>query len=166
MIRIVRVAAVRSYLKILPIQPKKPCASSHSLRTRSLQPRLQMEFTPVANSRYSDEEKAERKAAKKATKAAKRAKREGNAPDSVVQKPCDLCDRGRDLLIRCQIDETKSWKMVCGKCWKDVSGGVVDGDKSHPHYTYGGLWKNRNAKKLPVEDSTVESVYVSRKATR
>jgi hypothetical protein len=23
--------------------------------------------------------------------------------------------------------------MVCGKCWKDVSGGVVDGDATHPY---------------------------------
>ena len=33
--------------------------------------------------------------------------------------------------------------MVCGKCWRDVSGGVVDGDDAHPFYRYGGLWKNR-----------------------
>lgn len=32
-----------------------------------------------------------------------------------------------------------------GKCWNDVSGGVVDGDSSHPFYRYGGLWKNRRA---------------------
>ena len=24
--------------------------------------------------------------------------------------------------------------MVCGKCWKTVSGGVVDGDDDHPDY--------------------------------
>ncbi len=24
--------------------------------------------------------------------------------------------------------------MVCGKCWKDVSGRVVDGDGDHPPY--------------------------------
>lgn len=35
------------------------------------------------------------------------------------------------------------WKMVCGKCWHVASGGVVDGDAHHPHYRYGGLWKNR-----------------------
>jgi hypothetical protein len=33
--------------------------------------------------------------------------------------------------------------MVCGKCWHDVSGGVPDGDRDHPFYSYGGLWKNR-----------------------
>lgn len=36
--------------------------------------------------------------------------------------------------------------MVCGKCWPSVSGGVPDGvSQTHPHYRYGGLWKNRNA---------------------
>lgn len=24
--------------------------------------------------------------------------------------------------------------QVCGRCWKDVSGGVVDGDADHPYY--------------------------------
>jgi len=38
------------------------------------------------------------------------------------------------------------WKMVCGKCWNAASGGVVDGDASHPFYKYGGLWKNRRRK--------------------
>lgn len=27
--------------------------------------------------------------------------------------------------------------MVCGKCWRGVSGGVVDGDANHPHYRRG-----------------------------
>jgi len=35
--------------------------------------------------------------------------------------------------------------MMCGKCWKGASGGVPDGDAAHPHYRYGGLWKNRRA---------------------
>lgn len=40
--------------------------------------------------------------------------------------------------------------MVCGKCWKTVSGGVVDGDNDHPYYRYGGLWKNLHKQdKLP-----------------
>ena len=41
--------------------------------------------------------------------------------------------------------------MVCGRCWKDVSGGVPDGDASHPHYQYGGLWKNRNVQSGELE---------------
>lgn len=40
---------------------------------------------------------------------------------------------------------TRKKGMVCGKCWNDVSGGVVDGDNAHPYYRYGGLWKNRRA---------------------
>ena len=38
------------------------------------------------------------------------------------------------LLVRCQIDQTEKWHMVCGKCWRTVSGGVVDGDDAHPDY--------------------------------
>ena len=87
--------------------------------------------------------KRARKEAKKALKAERRARREGRADDSVGQKPCDTCGKGVDLLIRCQIDETEKWNMVCGKCWKVHSGGVVDGDANHPYYRYGGLWKNR-----------------------
>lgn len=85
----------------------------------------------------------DRKAQKKATKAAKRARREGTAPTEHGQKLCHLCSKSVDLLIRCRIDETREWRMVCGKCWKGVSGGVTDGDKDHPHYQYGGLWKKR-----------------------
>ena len=67
----------------------------------------------------------------------------GNASDG--SKACDLCDTRVDLLVRCQVDSTKRWKMACGKCWKTASGGVPDGDADHPHYRYGGLWKNRRA---------------------
>lgn len=85
-------------------------------------------------------EKELKKQRKKEAKRAKRAKREGK---DLSLKPCDLCHRDRDLLIRCQIDTSLNWFMVCGKCWKDVSGGVADGDAAHPHYRYGGLWKAR-----------------------
>jgi len=62
------------------------------------------------------------------------------------RKPCTLCDTPRDVLIRCQIDATKKWHFVCpGKCWTQVSGGVVDGDTNHPEYKYGGAWKNKHA---------------------
>jgi hypothetical protein len=99
-----------------------------------------------------DAKKDARKAAKKAVKAAKRAKRAGASSDnedgsdaSDGSKACDLCDTRVDLLVRCQVDSTKRWKMACGKCWKVASGGVPDGDADHPHYRYGGLWKNRRA---------------------
>ena len=52
-----------------------------------------------------------------------------------------------DLLIRCTVDESGKWNMMCGKCWRGASGGVADGDADHPHYKYGGLWKNRRAGK-------------------
>ena len=97
-----------------------------------------------------DARRAARKAAKKAVKAAKRAKRpgaEGSGDESVPDgsKPCDGCQRASDLLIRCQTDTTGRWRMLCGKCWRGASGGVPDGDVDHPHYRYGGLWKNRRA---------------------
>ena len=46
---------------------------------------------------------------------------------------------------RCQVDESKKWHMVCGRCCLEVSGGKVDGAPSQPHYRYGGLWKNHHA---------------------
>ena len=90
--------------------------------------------------------KTERKAAKKAQKAERRAQREGRGDPTVGQKDCDMCSKSVDLLIRCMYTEGQTtWSMVCGKCWKIASGGVVDGDENHPHYRYGGLWKNRRA---------------------
>ena len=60
-------------------------------------------------------------------------------------KPCDVCARDVDLLVRCQADASnQQWRMVCGRCWNTdaVAGGVVDGSGANPHYHYGGLWKN------------------------
>eukprot|EP01025_Chloroclados_australasicus_P025650 TRINITY_DN2559_c0_g1_i3.p4 TRINITY_DN2559_c0_g1~~TRINITY_DN2559_c0_g1_i3.p4 ORF type:complete len:153 (-),score=21.75 TRINITY_DN2559_c0_g1_i3:416-874(-) len=100
-------------------------------------------YLQIMNKRgETPEEKAARKAAVKVMKAEKRAKKHGIGEPTIGQKDCDLCKKGKDLLIRCQIDETQKWFMVCGRCWRDVSGGVVDGDADHPHYRYGGLWKN------------------------
>jgi len=61
------------------------------------------------------------------------------------QKPCDVCSKRVDLLVRCMNDDSGKWRMLCGRCWKCASGGVPDGDAEHPHYRYGGLWKNRAA---------------------
>lgn len=91
-------------------------------------------------------EKALRKQRRKEVKAERRRKREGNADPNVGRKPCTVCSKQSDLLVRCMIDESRDWNMVCGRCWKDVSGGVVDGDIAHPFYRYGGLWKNRTVK--------------------
>lgn len=85
-----------------------------------------------------------------AVKAARRAQRQGLAASGSSEygkKACDVCGDKKDLLIRCQTDERRTWRMVCGKCWVSVSGGVVDGDEEHPHYRYGGLWKNLKASK-------------------
>ncbi|KAL7532347.1 hypothetical protein ACHAXR_008605 [Thalassiosira sp. AJA248-18] len=89
--------------------------------------------------------KTQRKAEKKRKKAERRAQREGNGDPTAGQKQCTLCSKSVNLLIRCTHDESGKWGMVCGKCWNNVSGGVVDGDDAHPHYRYGGLWKNRRA---------------------
>jgi len=83
----------------------------------------------------------QRKALKKEKKAERRAQREN---PNAGQKPCDMCGKPVNLLIRCMYEEGQvEWKMVCGSCWNKASGGVVDGDADHPHYRYGGLWKNR-----------------------
>lgn len=55
------------------------------------------------------------------------------------------------LARRCMTDESRAWRMVCTRCWRDVSGGVEDGDDDHPNYKYGGIWKNKSA------SSTVQS---------
>ena len=91
--------------------------------------------------------RARRKEEKKRMKAERRAQREGRGDPSAGQKQCTICNKSVNLLIRCTYDSTEEWGMVCGKCWKDVSGGVVDGDSAHPHYRYGGLWKNRRAQR-------------------
>lgn len=63
------------------------------------------------------------------------------------RKACTLCSQLRDVLVRCQIDDTGKWHFVCpGACWKRVSGGVIDGDggDDHKFYRYGGMWKNKH----------------------
>jgi len=82
---------------------------------------------------------------KQARKDVRRAKREGTADPTEFNKDCTLCGTSSELLIRCTVDKTKAWEMVCGVCWNDVSGGVTDGDAGHPFYNYGGVWKNRYA---------------------
>lgn len=96
----------------------------------------------------SKEERAARKEAVKRAKAVRRARREGTHQDpDAGRKHCDVCHGAKDMLIRCQIDATREWKMVCGKCWHEVSGGVVDGNpETHPYYRYGGLWRNHHTK--------------------
>ena len=65
---------------------------------------------------------------------------------SAFRKNCDICKSPNDVLVRCQIDKTNVWHFVCTKrCWKQVSGGVIDGSVDHPYYKYGGMWKNKHA---------------------
>ena len=80
-------------------------------------------------------------------------------PPESYRKPCTLCHKPRDVLVRCQIDEASvadthpdlkpgAWHFVCpGSCWKRVSGGVIDGDlaEGREGYRYGGMWKNKHA---------------------
>lgn len=63
-------------------------------------------------------------------------------PERDYRKPCTLCNSPRDVLVRCQIDDSGVWHFVCpGSCWKSVSGGVIDGDRQeeHKYYRYGGM---------------------------
>ena len=64
---------------------------------------------------------------------------------SAYRKRCDICQTPCDVLVRCRIDDTIEWHFVCtSRCWKQVSGGEIDGpDKEF--YTYGGMWKNKHA---------------------
>lgn len=65
------------------------------------------------------------------------------AKSPIMTKSCTLCSTPRDILIRCQIDETAKWHFVCpGACWKSVSGGVEDArglEGKYPYYRYGGM---------------------------
>ena len=29
--------------------------------------------------------------------------------------------------VRCQVDESRAWRMVCGRCWRDAGRGQADG---------------------------------------
>lgn len=79
---------------------------------------------------------------------------------SSFRKPCDLCHAPKDVLVRCRIDHTQEWRFVCtGKCWRQVSGGEIDGPNK-PFYQYGGMWKNKHAgvsAKKPKKKSAIEA---------
>ena len=63
---------------------------------------------------FDGDPKAARRAARKAAKAERRAKREGGFAGG--QKACDMCGRGVDLLIRCQLSAANEWHLVCARC--------------------------------------------------
>ena len=86
-----------------------------------------------------------RKAEKRRVKAERRSDRQGTGDPDRGRKSCDTCAQRCDLLVRCRVDASREWRMVCGSCWNSASGGVPDGDGDHPEYQYGGLWKNLHA---------------------
>jgi hypothetical protein len=83
-----------------------------------------------------------RKEARRLRKEAAKEQKRGRSEQG--RKPCERCKKPEcELLIRAQCKEWAGWKLVCGKCWKDISGGVTDGDLEHRDYVYGGLWRFR-----------------------
>lgn len=74
------------------------------------------------------------------------AKQAAKLDPSTSTKACDQCGKPSDVLIRCRKDESEKWFLLCpGNCWKDASGGKVDGTPDTPWYRYGGVWKNKKA---------------------
>lgn len=74
------------------------------------------------------------------------AKQAAKLDPSTSTKLCERCGKPSDVLIRCRKDETEKWFLLCpGKCWKEASGGKVDGTAETPFYRYGGVWKNKKA---------------------
>lgn len=110
---------------------------------------LMESFSDLSFEGKSLDSKEARKTKKKAMKAERRLVREGKQDESYGRKPCALCKKDSDLLIRCIIDSKQDWHMVCGSCWRlpVVAGGVIDGDVINPYYRYGGLWKNHYNRK-------------------
>ena len=96
-----------------------------------------------------DARRAARKAAKKAVKAAKRAKRPARKARATSPSPTEANRAtGANALGPSHPVPDGYYRSVADavrQCWRDASGGVPDGDADHPHYRYGGLWKNRRA---------------------
>ncbi|CAJ1437065.1 unnamed protein product [Effrenium voratum] len=93
------------------------------------------EENPGADTEESQDEsepdaRTARKQRKAALKAERRARRAQSPEEKAAakRKPCSLCTRRVDLLVRCQMDISQKWHMLCGRCWRDASGGVPDGD--------------------------------------
>ena len=93
----------------------------------------EMETVPAVDESPSNNETSKSKASRR------------DLSPSTYSKQCDLCHELKDVLVRCRIDEAQEWHFVCtGKCWRKVSGGVIDGPDK-PYYQYGGMWKNKHA---------------------
>ena len=111
---------------------------AHDVKMYSASYKIAMKSQNGGISTKPDEEATEHSTSKRPSK-------RSTSPSS-FRKPCDLCHEPNDVLVRCQIDDTMTWHFVCpSKCWKGVSGGVIDGGLDHPCYVYGGMWKNKHA---------------------
>lgn len=89
----------------------------------------------------SVDKKTLRKLHKKETMQKQRLNRQHD-PQSIQlhQKKCDSCQHLKDILIRCQADDTEKWYMLCtAGCWQKASDGKVDGTSAVPRYRYGGM---------------------------
>jgi len=105
------------------------------------------------NAKRKKNNQREREKGEEGTRGSAENEEEENNNSSKGNKRCDKCGESRSMLVRCQIDETKAWKMICVKgCWKSVSGGVTDGTPEFPHYKYGGVWKNRRKVSMDGEE--------------
>lgn len=113
----------------------------------------------------ASERKAARALRKKAAKQQKRNR--VTADGSTGRKSCGHCAKPEcELLVRCESKSWSGWKLVCGKCWAAVSGGVPDGDDAHPDYRYGGLWRyrkldNKSSTKRPSEGKQKSIIHGS-----
>lgn len=151
---IARVSDARDVLDVL--KAPRPRAESERNPDRATASACARAAKPAPTARRRGESPEEKRARKAAAREAKAAKRQGgDAHAAAAAKPCQGCGAASDLLVRCQTAESAgSWVMLCGKCWRNASGGVVDGDAAHPHYRYGGLWKSaarRRGDALPPE---------------
>ena len=52
-------------------------------------------------------------------------------------KDCFFCDKSKEVLYRCRIQEQMDWVFLCGKCLQLVK------DKYKDTYQYGGTWKSK-----------------------
>lgn len=88
--------------------------------------------------------KEDQKNHKKQVKLLNKAKRAGEV--DIGSKQCDICQNMRDVLVRCTIDETCQYKMVCTRgCWQKISGNTIDGSEDkEDYYRYGGMSANVN----------------------
>lgn len=110
----------------------------------SVQEEEEGEHAPEHDGSSSEDHQADESPADK--KKPLTAKQAAKLDPSTSTKLCEGCGKPNDVLIRCRRDDTETWYLLCpGKCWKEASGGKVDGTAETPFYRYGGVWKNKKA---------------------